>query len=127
MRSISSTASLTVISGVTIIGSGVIAALTLIESRFRVPLRSLALISGREHPGGPSAKRDRCRDNATPCQVLLRFLTRRPSLFTIPKACSPEHVSENAEAGDLQLPKDEIALIDLAFPLTQRYRGLPTL
>ena len=40
---------------------------------------------------------------ATPRQVALRFLVRRPSLFTIPKASRPEHAAENAGAGDLQL------------------------
>jgi len=44
--------------------------------------------------------------NATPRQVALRFLVRRPSLFTIPKASSPEHVAENAGAGNLRMTKD---------------------
>ncbi|HKN00631.1 MAG TPA: aldo/keto reductase [Candidatus Binataceae bacterium] len=65
--------------------------------------------------------------NVTPRQVALRFLVRRPSLFTIPKASSLEHVSENAGAGDLQLSNAELALIDAAFPLSPRRRGLPTL
>lgn len=65
--------------------------------------------------------------DASPRQVALSFLTRRPSLFAIPKASSPEHVVENAGAGDLRLSKDELALIDEAFPLDSRYRGLPTL
>jgi diketogulonate reductase-like aldo/keto reductase len=65
--------------------------------------------------------------NATPRQVALRFLVRRPSLFTIPKASSPEHVTENAGAGSLRLSKDELARIDEAFPLSPDYRGLPVL
>jgi diketogulonate reductase-like aldo/keto reductase len=65
--------------------------------------------------------------DASPRQVALRFLTKRPSLFTIPKASTTEHVAENARAGDFQLSKDELALIDEAFPLDSRYRGLPTL
>ena len=65
--------------------------------------------------------------NATPRQVALRFLVRRPSLFTIPKASSPEHVTENAGAGSLRLNKDELARIDEAFPLSSHYRGLPVL
>src|SRR5271166_4695259 len=40
---------------------------------------------------------------ATPRQVALRFLLRRPSLFAIPKAARADHVSENARAGDLAL------------------------
>jgi len=65
--------------------------------------------------------------NATPRQVALRFLVRLPSLFTIPKASSPEHVTENAGAGSLRLSKDELARIDEAVPLSPHHRGLPVL
>lgn len=65
--------------------------------------------------------------NATPRQVALRFLVRRPSLFTIPRAILPEHSAENARAGDLHLTEDEIARIDQAFPLGPRPRALPVL
>lgn len=65
--------------------------------------------------------------HATPRQVALRFLVRRPSLFAIPKAATPEHAAENAGAGDLQLTKAELARIDEAFPLGPRPRELPTL
>jgi diketogulonate reductase-like aldo/keto reductase len=65
--------------------------------------------------------------NATPRQVALAFLTRRPSLFAIPKASTPAHAEENARAGDLQLSDAEIALIDIAFPRGPRPRMLPVL
>jgi len=64
---------------------------------------------------------------ATPRQVALRFLVRRPSLFAIPKASSPEHAAENAGAGDLELSATELTLIDEAFPLGPRPRSLPML
>jgi diketogulonate reductase-like aldo/keto reductase len=63
---------------------------------------------------------------ATPRQVALRFLARRPVVFPIPKASTPEHAAENAGAGDLRLTSDEIARIDAAFPLGSR-RSLPIL
>jgi diketogulonate reductase-like aldo/keto reductase len=63
--------------------------------------------------------------DATPRQVALRFLVRRPSLFAIPKASSPAHAAENAGAGDLKLTAREIDLIDEAFPLDRRHRRLP--
>ena len=75
--------------------------------------------------GGVLSAIDAAHD-ATPRQVALRFLVRRPSLFTIPKASSPEHAIENAGAGELRLSKGELARIDEAFPLDSRYRGLPT-
>ncbi len=58
--------------------------------------------------------------DTTPRQVALAFLVRRPSLFTIPKASTPEHVEENAGAGDLVLSAEEIASIDAAFPRGHR-------
>jgi len=64
---------------------------------------------------------------ATARQVVLAFLVRRPSLFTIPKASNPDHAAENAGAGDLRLSEDEIAQIDQAFPLDRHARALPTL
>ena len=64
---------------------------------------------------------------ATPRQVALRFLVRRRSLFTISKAARPEHVAENAGAGDLRLTDVEIDLIDRAFPRGPRPRELQML
>jgi diketogulonate reductase-like aldo/keto reductase len=64
---------------------------------------------------------------ATPRQVALRFLVRRPALFAIPKASRPEHAEENAGAGDLRLSDAEFARIDAAFPRGPRPRVLPTL
>ena len=52
----------------------------------------------------------------TPRQVALAFLTRRPALFTIPKASRLEHVLENAAALDFVLTPQELAAIDAAFP-----------
>ncbi len=52
--------------------------------------------------------------NRTPRQVALNFLTRRPSLFTIPKASQPAHVRENAAALDFSLTPDDIKAIDAA-------------
>lgn len=65
---------------------------------------------------------------ATPRQVALGFLLRRPPIFTIPRAASIPHVEENARAGDLRLTKDEINWIDQAFPAPHpRRRTVPTL
>jgi diketogulonate reductase-like aldo/keto reductase len=64
---------------------------------------------------------------ATPRQVALAFLTRRPSSFAIPKAANPEHVAENAGAGDVTLSARELARIDDAFPAGPPPRELPTL
>jgi diketogulonate reductase-like aldo/keto reductase len=52
------------------------------------------------------------RRGRTPRQVALSFLTRRPALFTIPKAVDPAHVRENAEALNLTLTREEVRAID---------------
>jgi diketogulonate reductase-like aldo/keto reductase len=64
---------------------------------------------------------------ATPRQVALRFLLRRPSMFAIPKAARPAHAEENTGAGDLRLTKAEIVSIDEAFPPGPPPRSLPML
>jgi diketogulonate reductase-like aldo/keto reductase len=63
---------------------------------------------------------------ATPRQVALAFLTRRPSLFAIPKASRVAHVEENVGAADLELDAASIARLEAAFPVGRR-RALPTL
>ncbi len=78
-------------------------------------------------PGGRVLQEIADAHNATARQVALRFLVRRPLLFTIPKAASPEHAAENAGAGELMLTEAELARIDEAFPLDRRARELPML
>ena len=63
---------------------------------------------------------------ATPHQVALAFLTRRASLFAIPKTSHAERAAENAAAGDLVLDDAALARLDAAFPVG-KWRGLPTL
>ena len=70
---------------------------------------------------------DRGGHGATPRQVALRFLVRRPSLFAIPKASSPDHTAENAGAGQLHLTEADLARIDKAFPRDPKPRRLPML
>jgi diketogulonate reductase-like aldo/keto reductase len=64
---------------------------------------------------------------ASPRQVALAFLTRRPSVFAIPKATTPDHAADNAAAGGLTLSDDEISALDKAFPRGPKPRGLPML
>ena len=64
---------------------------------------------------------------ATARQVALAFLTRAPSVFTIPKAAASEHVADNAAAGALTLSESEIATLDKAFPRGPKPSSLPML
>jgi diketogulonate reductase-like aldo/keto reductase len=82
---------------------------------------------GPHSPGARVLKEIADRHRALPRQVALRFLTRRASLYAIPKASSLQHVEENAGAGALDLSDAELARIDAAFPLGPRPRSLPML
>ena len=50
-------------------------------------------------------------------EIALAFLIRNPVVFAIPKASTPEHVTENAGGANLRLTKDEVERIDEAFPI----------
>jgi diketogulonate reductase-like aldo/keto reductase len=82
---------------------------------------------GPRTKGGQLLKQIADAHHATARQVALRFLLRRPSCITIPKASSPEHAAENAGAGDLKLSEAELRQIDEAFPRGPRPRQLPML
>ena len=82
---------------------------------------------GPRTPGGGVLQQIAEAHNATARQVALRFLVRRSSVFTIPKAATAEHAAENAGAGDLRLTEAELDRIDKAYSLGARPRELPTL
>src|SRR6201989_3400479 len=64
--------------------------------------------SPRSKPGAVLQAIDEAH-RATPRQIALSFLPRRPSLLAIPKAATPDHVADNAAAGGLTLSDKEIA------------------
>jgi diketogulonate reductase-like aldo/keto reductase len=82
---------------------------------------------GPRTTGGRVLQQIAAAHNVTARQVALRFLVRRPSLFTIPKASSPEHAAENAGAAEFYLADDEVSRIDAAFPLGPPSARLPML
>lgn len=64
---------------------------------------------------------------ATPRQVALSFLVRRPSVFAIPKAATVAHAADNADALHLKLSAADVARIEKAFPRGEAPRSLPML
>jgi diketogulonate reductase-like aldo/keto reductase len=66
------------------------------------------------------------RLGATPRQVALAFLARRPGTLVIPKTSQPGHVDELAGADSVVLDPAAIAEIEAEFP-RRPWRGLPTL
>jgi diketogulonate reductase-like aldo/keto reductase len=77
--------------------------------------------------GGQVLKAIADRHKSTPRQVALGFLTRRTSLFAIPKSADSAHAQENSDVGALHLSEGDLARIDAAFPLGSRPRSLPML
>jgi len=81
-------------------------------------------------PGGAGGKtlvQIAQRHGATARQVSLAFLTRKPSMFAIPKSSNAEHTRENAGAARLTLDASDIAALDSAFPRPKRQQALPML
>jgi len=76
-------------------------------------------------PGGEVLQEIADAHGATPRQVALQFLLRDPSVLVIPKASTPEHVIDNAQAGAVQLSSAEMAQLDEVFPRGPRPRSLP--
>jgi diketogulonate reductase-like aldo/keto reductase len=64
------------------------------------------------------------RRRATPAQVALAWLIRRPGVIAIPKAGSVVHVRENRGALDVRLGDDDLAALDRAFPPPRTPRPL---
>lgn len=78
-------------------------------------------------PGGRALAEIAAAHGATPRQVALRFLTRAPGTFAIPKAGDPAHTADNAGSGAFTLTEAEIARLDAAFPRGPKPRSLPML
>lgn len=77
-------------------------------------------------PDSPTLVQIAARLAATPRQVALAFLTRRPSVFAIPKSSHPERIDELAGATRVVLDAAAISAIEVAFPVGP-WRGLATL
>ncbi|TAL54238.1 aldo/keto reductase [Pandoraea sp.] len=63
----------------------------------------------------------------TAMQVALAWVLSRPGVIAIPKAGRPEHVRENAGAGDIVLSAEELQALDQAFAPPKRKRPLEML
>lgn len=62
-----------------------------------------------------AARHETALGPATPAQVALAWVLRRPNVVAIPKAGSVAHQRENAAAADIALSDDDLATIDRSF------------
>lgn len=67
------------------------------------------------------------RHRASPTQVALAWLLRKPGVVAIPKAGRIAHVRENRSAVDLRLDTEDLAALDAAFPPPSVSRPLETI
>lgn len=67
------------------------------------------------------------RYGATPAQIALSWLLRQPGVIAIPKAARTAHIEENLAALDIRLDRDDLALLDRAFPPPSSARPLEML
>jgi diketogulonate reductase-like aldo/keto reductase len=67
-------------------------------------------------PGGKVLEEIGKRHGRTVRQVVLRFVTRDPGVFTIPKSGSVQHTRENSGGDGWELTPEDVAAIDRAFP-----------
>jgi len=77
--------------------------------------------------GHPALRAVALRHDATPAQVALAWVLRRPGTIVIPKTGSRQRVVENAGAMDVRLTSDDLGELDRAFPPPQRAEPLEML
>ncbi|GLK57724.1 diketogulonate reductase-like aldo/keto reductase [Methylopila capsulata] len=76
-------------------------------------------------PGGRALAEIGATHGATARQAALAALSRRPSVFVIPKASSVAHARDNAAAADIELTPAQLTRIDAVFPRGREPRRLP--
>jgi diketogulonate reductase-like aldo/keto reductase len=67
------------------------------------------------------------RHGATPAQVAIAWSMRSGTVISIPKATDPDHVRENAKAGEIVLSTEDCATIDATHAPPKRKQGLEIL
>ena len=82
----------------------------------RVPIMAYSPIEQGRLLRRPALRAVAARHDATPAQVALAWVLGHDGVVTVPKAGTPEHVRENRGALDLQLTRDDLAELDVAFP-----------
>ncbi len=92
-----------------------------------IPVMAYSPVEQGRMLGHPVLARVGERHGATPAQVALAWILRRPGLIAIPKAGRAEHVRENRAALDIVLTPADLAELDRAFPPPHAARPLEML
>jgi diketogulonate reductase-like aldo/keto reductase len=67
------------------------------------------------------------RHNATPGQIALAWVLRRPGVIAIPKASNAKHVRDNAQSAGIKLTESDLTELDRTFPPPKSKKPLPML
>lgn len=67
------------------------------------------------------------RHGVSEYQVALAWVLRHDAMIAIPKAVQPDHIRENAAAGDIALSAEDLAQLDWAYPPPKAASPLPVL
>lgn len=87
-----------------------------------IPLMAYCPVIGQEPElkdkvyNSPTVKQIANEHNISVIQLLLAFVMHQDNTIAIPKASSADHVSQNVEVFDIKFSKEELALLDEAFP-----------
>lgn len=84
--------------------------------RASLPLMAYSPIEQGRVLSSPALRRISERHQATPAQVALAWVLTNDGVCCIPKASSPEHVTENLAALDLRLSTADLSELDAEFP-----------
>jgi diketogulonate reductase-like aldo/keto reductase len=93
----------------------------------RMPLMAYSPVEQGRLPAAGALHEVARRHGASPFQIALAWLLRRPDVVAIPKAGHPDHVRDNHRALAIALGPEDLAAIDAAFPPPKRKRPLEML
>lgn len=82
----------------------------------RLPIMAYSPIERGRLANDSTVKAIAKRLDATPAQVALAWVLRRPGVVAIPKAARREHVREDRDALDIHLESEDLNELDDAFP-----------
>lgn len=98
----------------------------------RIPVMAYCPIIGQEpilkdkvHKS-PTINRIAKKYDITVTQLLLAFVMQQESMIAIPKAASRKHVIQNADVLNIQIEKEDMLLMDEAFPVPNERTQLKT-
>lgn len=93
-------------------------------ARPAVPIMAYSPVGQGDLTGNRKLDAIAARHGATKAQIALAWTLRHPSVISIPKAASADHVRENRAAIDIKLSAADLAELDAAFLPPRRKRPL---